>query len=272
MPKRALASDVRELLAQVRFRGVIRERSVDPIVRLLRALRDRPRIKGVLFDVSSGGGGSVPSFDLYLALKRLDAVKPVVASIGSLGASGGYLAALGARNIYAYPDSAIGSIGVIYPHVAVKGLLDKLGVEVELIHQGRHKDAFQGYRALSEEERAKMLKLTGDDYQGFVEVVARERHRPMDEILPLATGEVWSGKEAARLGLIDALGDREEALEALSQMTGVPSRKLVRVEPARPFLERLLSSGLSYAGESFRSTLRESLEDLAVEGLLGPYR
>ena len=76
---------MRERLAHVQFRGTIRERSVEPFVRMLKGLRERPRIRGVLFDISSGGGGSVPSMDLYLAVKRLDQVKPVVASIVAAG-------------------------------------------------------------------------------------------------------------------------------------------------------------------------------------------
>jgi protease IV len=271
-PTGSPTGSMRELLAHIRFRGSIRERSVDPVVRLLRAVREKRRIKGVLFDISSGGGGSVPSYDLYAAVKRLAQVKPVVATVGSLAASGGYMAALGARKIYAYPDSGVGSIGVVYPHFAVKGLLDKLGIEVDLIHQGRHKDAFQGYRSLTEEERAKMLELTADDYRGFVELVARERRRSVEEILPLATGEIWSGVRALNLGLVDALGDRETALETLSEMSHVPSRKLVRLEPPRPFMERLLAPGLSSMGESWTASLRDSLEELALDGVFGKYR
>ncbi|HEV2317771.1 MAG TPA: signal peptide peptidase SppA [Thermoplasmata archaeon] len=263
---------MREILAHLQFRGIIRERSVDPFIRLLRAVRDRRRIRGVLLDVSSGGGAAVPSMDLYLAVKRLDQVKPVIASIGSIGASGGYMAALGARRIYAYPDSNIGSIGVIYPHFAVKGLLDKLGIEVDLIHQGRHKDAYQGYRPLTDEERGKLLKVSEDGYRGFVELVARERHKTVDEITPLATGEVWSGTQAARLGLVDVLGDREMALTELSQITGVPSHKVARIEPPQPFLARLLSGGFMAAGNTIRTSVADSIEELAYEGFLGGRR
>jgi protease IV len=275
MASRALnstGSTVRELLAQVQFRGTIRERTVEPFLRLFRGLRDRSRVRGVLLDISSGGGAAVPSMDLYLAVKRLDQVKPVVASIGSLGASGAYMAALGARRVYAYPDSNVGSIGVIYPHVAVKGLLDKLGIELDLIHQGRHKDAYQGYRALTPEERDKLTKVSEDGYRGFVELVARERHKSVDEIGPLATGEVWSGLQAARLGLVDAIGDREMALEELSRITGVPSRRAVRTEPPRPFFERLFAGGMTSLGSGVRSSLADSVEELLYEGLLGRNR
>jgi protease-4 len=263
---------VREILAHVQFRGVIRERSVDPFLRVLRALRDRRRVRGVLLDISSGGGAAVPSMDLYLGVKRLDQVKPVIATIGSIGASGAYMAALGARRIYAYPDSNVGSIGVLYPHLATKGLLDKLGIEVDLIHQGRHKDAYQGYRPLTNEEREKLVRVAEDGYRGFVELVARERKRSVEEILPLATGEVFSGLMAQRLGLVDVLGDREMALEELGRTTGVPTRKTVRVEPPRPFFERVLGSGLSALGPSLGASLREGMEELAYEGLFGRFR
>jgi protease-4 len=258
---------MRERLAHVVFRGTIRDKSVDPFVRLLKAVREQRRIKGVLLEISTGGGGAVASYDLYLAVKRLDAVKPVVATIGSIAASGGYMAALGARKVYAYPDSGVGSIGVIYPFVAVKGLLDKLGIDVDMVHQGRHKDAFQGLRKLTEEERGKMEALTLDGYRSFVGLVAEARHRPYAEIEPLATGEIWSGLRAKELGLVDALGDREAAMEDLAQMTRVSSRKMVRVVPPQSFVERILTGAGNSFGQSLGASFRETVEDAALDGL-----
>ncbi|MCI4347021.1 MAG: signal peptide peptidase SppA [Thermoplasmata archaeon] len=260
---------MRGLLAHVQFRGTIRERSVEPFLRLFAALRTKRRIKGVLFDISSGGGGSVPSTDLYLAVKRLDGVKPVVASIGSIGASGAYLAALGARKIFAYPESGVGSIGVIFPHIAVRPLLEKLGIQVELIHQGRHKDAYQGLRPLTDEERTKLLAVTEQNYTSFVETVARERHKAVSEILPLATGEFWSGQQALGLGLVDALGDREVALHELAVLTGISPRKLVSIAPRRPFIERLMANTAAPLIAPALGGVRDMVEDAVLDQIFG---
>lgn len=248
-------------LAHVQFRGTIRERTVEPYRRLLRALREKRRVRGVLLDISSGGGESIASTDLFLAVKRLDQVKPVVASIGAVGASGAYMAALGARRIFAYPDSTVGSIGVVHPHLAVGGLLGKLGIDVDLVHQGRHKDAYQGLRALTDEERAKLQAVVDDNYRSFVGLVAQERHRPYDDIASLATGEFWSGRRALELGLVDALGDRENALEALAGLTGVPAGRTVGVAPPRPFFDRLFSGSMGLLSDHLSQRLQESVED-----------
>ena len=252
---------MRELLATVQYRGSIRERRVEPYLQLLAALRRARRVKGVLVDISSGGGEVVASRQLYLAIRRLNEEKPVVASIGSIGASGAYLAAIAARRVWAYPESAVGSIGVVLPHLAVRGLLEKLGIDVELLHTGRHKDAYLGVRPLTDEERTKLQAVLDDGYREFVATVAEARRRPVAEIEALATGEYWSGRRALALGLVDALGDRDEALAELSRGTGVPLRKVVRAEPPRPFLERFLGGGTSMV----RGAVRESLVDLADE-------
>jgi len=238
---------------------------VEPYLRLLMALRYKRRIKGVLLDLSSGGGEAIASMDFYLAVKRLDAVKPVYAAIGSMGASGAYMAALGARKIFAYPESDVGSIGVISAHFAVRDLLRRLGVSVELLHAGEHKDAYQGYRPLTEVERAKLQAITQEGYDVFVQLVAKERKRTVEEILPLATGEFWTGAQALKLVLIDALADREAALEELAQFTGVPSRKTVRVTPPRSFLDRLIVGSAASLGSSFVGRFQDAVEDAILD-------
>lgn len=252
---------MRERLAHLVFRGSLRERTVEPFLTLLRGLRDRRRIRGVLFDISSGGGEVTASSDLFRALQRLDAIKPVVASIGAVGASGAYLAALGARRIVARPESQVGSIGVIYPHLATRELLRHWGIGVEMIHAGRHKDAYQGYRPLETEERQKLQALVDEGYAAFVARVTEQRHLTPDAVRALATGEFWTGATALKLGLIDALGDTESALEELGRLTGVAPRRTVRLAPPRPFLERILNPVAQSLGRGAWSHLTESVED-----------
>lgn len=256
------------VLAHVRFRGTIRERSVEPYLRLFEMVREKRKVKGMLLDVSSGGGDVVASSDLYRGVKRVAAVKPVVATIGSIAASGGYMAVLGANQIYAHDESEVGSIGVFIPHLVAKGLLDKLGIQVELLHHGRHKDAYQGLRDLTSEEREKVMKVAAVGYNSFITLVAKERKKPRPEVAELATGEYWSGAQALELGLIDAIGDRYAALEELSRMTGIAAKKRVELNPPRPFLERVLSGPLSSVSASLASGLHASLEEVLEDLIL----
>ena len=256
---------MREVIAHVPFRGTIRERTVEPYLRLFKELRQRRRVRGVLLDLSSGGGEVVASTDLFLAVRRLNEAKPVFASIGAVGASGGYMAALGARKVYAYRESMVGSIGVVYPHVAARDLLRRLGISVELLHVGEHKDAFSGYRPLTDVERGKVLAVAQEDYDAFVQTVAEARRRPPEEVRALATGEVWSGARALALGLVDAVGDREAALEDLAKAVGVSSRRTVLFTPPRPFLARLLGGGGGGFSAAVSDRLAEIVEDVLLD-------
>lgn len=257
------------IVAHVRFRGTIRERSVEPYLKILSYVREKPKIRGLLMDVSSGGGDGVSSTDLYNAVKRVSKVKPVVATVGSVAASGGYMALLGANKIYAHEESDVGSIGVFIPHISLKKLLEKIGVEVELLHHGEHKDAYQGLRPLTPEEKAKLLAVARVGYDSFVDMVARERKIPRDRMLTLATGEYWSGKQAKELGLIDAIGDREDAIAELSRVTGVAPRKVVEFAPPQPFLSRLMNRGGMFSlGGGMATDMRNALEEVLEDALL----
>jgi ClpP class serine protease len=114
------------------------------------------------------------------------------------------------------------------------------------------------------------MAVAQEGYDEFVQLVAAERKRPAEEIRALATGEFWSGRRALALGLIDALGDRETALAALSESVGVPVRKTLRLSPPRPFIDRILSGGAhSTGGLSVRvhDVVEDALLDLSGFGL-----
>jgi len=208
-------------------------------VELLRHLRESRRVPAVVVDIDSPGGSATGSDDLFLAIRRLAGAKPVVAAIRGTGASGAYLAALGARTIVANPLGVVGSIGVISVGPRAPRLLERAGISVEEVRAGRLKGMGAPWRDETEEERAKEQAIVDTFYDAFVRRVAESRGLAPDRVRELATGEVWLAEQALELGLIDEIGDIEHAVEVAAGLAGVPARgEPVRLR--RPFFMRLV--------------------------------
>jgi protease-4 len=207
-------------------------------IELVRRLRESGRVPAVVLDIDSPGGSATASDGMFLALERLAAKKPLVAAIRGTGASGSYLAAMAARTIVAQPNAIVGSIGVISAGPRLPRLLDRLGVSVTENRAGRLKGMGAPWREETDEERAKEQAIVDAFYAAFVGRVARGRRLPEEKVGELATGEVWLGEEARRLGLVDEIGDLERAVELAAEVAGVPARS-APVRLRRPLLERL---------------------------------
>jgi protease-4 len=207
-------------------------------IELARRLRESRRVPAVVLDIDSPGGSATASDDMFLALERLAAKKPLVAAIRGTGASGSYLAAMAARTIVAQPHAIVGSIGVISAGPRLPRLLDRLGVSVNENRAGRLKGMGAPWRDETEEERAKEQAIVDAFYAAFVGRVARSRRLTEETVRGLATGEIWLGEEAKALGLVDEIGDLERAVELASDAAGVPPRS-APVRLRRPLLERL---------------------------------
>lgn len=205
----------------------------------VRRLRESKRVPAVVVDIDSGGGSASASDDLFLALERLAAAKPLVAAIRGTGASGAYLAAMAARRIVANPTSIVGSIGVLAAGPRVPRLLDRLGVDVAETRAGSLKGMGAPWRPETEPEREKEQALVDAIYESFVRRVARGRQLPEERVRELATGEVWLGERAVELGLVDEVGDLERAIEVAAEAAGVPP-KATPVRLRRPLLGRLI--------------------------------
>jgi protease IV len=205
-----------------------------------RRLRENARVPAVVIDVDSPGGAATASDDLFLALERLAAKKPVVVSIRGLGASGAYLAAMAAHRIVANPTAVVGSIGVISAGPRIPRLLDRIGVEVAERRAGRLKGMGAPWRDETAEERANEQALVDAIYDAFVARVAAGRKMDEARVRELATGEVWLGTKALELGLVDEIGDLERAIEIAAKMAGVAA-KGAPVRLPRPFMSRLVS-------------------------------
>ena len=207
-------------------------------VPLLEGVRKSRRIKALVLDVDSPGGAAPGSAELYAAVKRVAAEKPVVAYIRGMGASGAYYLSCPANRIVATPDALVGSIGVILLRPILSELLQRLGSGMSVSKQGRLKDMFQPWRPPTDEEEQKFQALIDDSYDAFVRAVAQGRGMTEDRVRELATGEVFTGRQAQPLGLVDVLGDMETALDAASELGRVPKRPLY-IRPRRPFLRRV---------------------------------
>lgn len=216
-------------VAVVEVKGMI----VNPlkVVDKLRKYSDREDIKAIVLRIDSPGGGVAASQEIYEAVKRVrNTGKPVVASMASVAASGGYYVALGASKIIANPGSITGSIGVIVSFPLVVELMDKIGAKIETVKSGDFKDTGSPYREITDKEREYLDKVVADLYNQFVEDVSRERNIDKKELLKLADGRIFTGAQAFNYGLIDTLGTFEDAILIAGELVGIKGRPKVVFE------------------------------------------
>jgi len=205
------------------------------IVKELNYFLEKSSIAGIVIRLNTPGGGVAASQEIYEKVKRISekSAKPIIASMGGMAASGGYYIALGADTILANPGTATGSIGVIMTYPIVNELMNKLGVEQETIKSTSFKDAGSMYRDLSDEERKYFQRLIDDLHSQFVNVVSIERKIPLTKAQKLANGEVYSGNQALKNGLIDMLGTLEDAVMLASSKTGLKGRPIIVYPPEK---------------------------------------
>lgn len=220
--------------------------SSDRYTKLLREFREDKNIAGVLLRIESPGGAAAPSQEIFEEVfKFRSADKPIVVSMGNVAASGGYYIAAGANRIFANPATITGSIGVIFRLARYYKLADKFGVEFESIKSGRYKDAGNPFKAMTSEERAEFERITNDTYDQFVTDVAKARDMPTDTILALAQGRIYTGREAQKVGLVDTLGNYEDAVDYLKAWCGIKGKPdIVDKKERIPLWKELFSQEL----------------------------
>jgi protease-4 len=209
-------------VAIVELEGVILE--VDDLVRDLKAHRENPSVRAVVMRINSPGGVVAPTQELHDAVLRLrQAGKPVVASLGSVAASGGYYVAVACDQIYANPGTLTGSIGVIMQLANVEQLMKKVGVDYVVVKAGQFKDLGNFSRAMTSEERRVMQTLLDDVHGQFIGAVATGRKLAREEVVRFADGRVFSGVQAKELRMVDMLGGLEDAVLAAAKLAGIPA-------------------------------------------------
>ena len=220
-------------VAVVELEGIILDS--DSLVRELQDHQDNPAVRAVVLRINSPGVAVDPTQEVYGAVQRLRKEgKPVVASLASVAASGGYYVATAADRIYANPGTLTGSIGVIMQLTNVEGLLKKVGVDFVVVKSGRYKDLGNFARAMTPEERRILQALLDDVYEQFVDAVAQGRSLDRETVMGFADGRVVSGHQARELRMVDALGGLADAIEGAAALAGLPEKPKV-VLPRRRF-------------------------------------
>ncbi|MFD2370434.1 signal peptide peptidase SppA [Brevibacillus sp. GCM10020057] len=196
----------------------------------LRRVEEDESVKALVLRINSPGGEVVATDELHSRLLRLKQVRhiPIVVSMGSTAASGGYYLATAGDVIFANPNTLTGSLGVIFNLVNYSDAANKLGVHQFSIKSGRFKDIGSPARPLTEPERQIFQTLVNESYNKFVDVIVDGRNLSRQRVLEIADGRVYSGEQAKRLGLIDQFGDLEEATRHALTLTGLSEATVVR--------------------------------------------
>jgi len=211
--------------------GHIGSTMVEDIKIQLRQAENDKRVVGVILAIDSPGGEVTASDILYNAVRRARVRKPVVVSMGSMATSGGYYTACGGSYLMANPTTFTGSIGVIIQSFRYNELLSKIGVAPLTFKSGAFKDMLSGTREMTPEEQAYIQKLVMETYGIFVGVVARERKLDEAQLRSgIADGRVVSGKDALEAGLIDELGEIEDAYRKAKELAKSPNAMIVSYE------------------------------------------
>lgn len=228
------------------------------IIEQLHDFRDNDGVKAIVLRIDSPGGGVGPSQEIYDEVKAVDSVKPVVVSMGSVAASGGYYIAAPAREIIANPGTIIGSIGVIMEFTNFQELLDKIGLSSVVVKSGQFKDIGSPTREMTSEEREILQNLIDDVHSQFVSSVADGRKLEEKTVRSIADGRVFSGRMAMEIGLVDSMGNLEVAIKRAADLGGVEGEPNVVYPPGKKprfidlFIEETLNR-LQYALQKKRT-------------------
>ncbi len=232
--------------------------SSESIVRQFNKFGDDKSIKAIILRVNTPGGGVAASQEMYEIIRKTrDKGKPVIVSISSLGASGGYYASCGGSIIVADPGSLVGSIGVIMNLMNFKELAEKIGVSETIIKSGELKDAGNPFREMNEKDKEYFQDIVNDSYDQFLDVVSKERKIDKEKLREYANGRVFTGRQAKDIGLIDSLGTFEDAIRIAGRMAGIEGEpSLVREKERLSLAERILDGMSNNEIKSIKEEIR----------------
>lgn len=218
-------------VAVVNIDGIIID--PDPYIKSIRKIRETDSVKAVVVRVNSPGGAVAASQEVYEELRSLGEAMPVVASMGTVAASGGYYIACAAATIYANPGTVTGSIGVIAQFASYEQLLKWAKVEVEVIKSGEFKDLGSPLRKMPEAQKAYLQTLIDGAHFQFKDMISERRNLPPAKVASLSDGKIFIGSQARELGLIDRIGTLEVAIAEARKLGGLDEDSWIREYPMK---------------------------------------
>ncbi len=241
-----------EKVAILEIRGVIID--PQPVVEKLVKLRKNEKVKAIVLRIDSPGGAVGPAQEIYAEVRKAQKEKKVLVSVGSVAASGGYYIACGADKIMANPGSITGSIGVIVESLNVEELLNKLGLKSVVVKSGKVKDMGSPFRPMTDEEKKLLQGVLDSVHDQFIRAVAEGRNLPLEKVRELADGRIFSGEQARALGLVDELGNFEDAIALAAKLAGIKGEPEVIYPEKKRFsiLDLLLQETASKILEGLR--------------------
>ncbi len=235
-------------IAKVKIEGTITEDQ--DLLELIDDVRKSASVKGVILSIDSPGGTTAGGEAIFDAVRLLAGEKPVVAQVGTLAASAGYMIASASDHIVARQSSIIGSIGVLVQFPDFTGLMDKVGIGLEEIKSSPLKAEPSPFNPTTEEERAMLRAMILDSYDWFVGLVDERRPLSRTEVLALADGSVFTGRQALQKKLVDSLGGEREAAGWLASKGVQADLRVIEWEPQEEGSLFLGSSLAEMAGQT----------------------
>ncbi len=220
----------------------------DTILSRLRDIENRPEVKGILLEINSPGGTVGASQEIFEELMHLRKEKKIVVSMKDLAASGGYYIASAADYIYAQHGTITGSIGVITMSPNISGLLEKANIKMNVYKAGKYKDLLSMFREHTKEEEFIIDTLLDDTYKRFIKDIVRGRNISKEKVELAAEGRIFSGENAIKHHLVDAIGGRREARQKLSELVEYDGLIPILEEEESPFDRIIQMFGAKISG------------------------
>ena len=238
------------------------DRGSQQVARRIKELADKKDVKAIVLDINTPGGSVGAVQEIYSAIKRAKAEtkKPFIARFGEVSASGGYYVASACDLIVAQPGTITGSIGVIFSVSNFEGLMKKVGFKNEAIKSGKFKDIGSPTREMTPDERKLLQAMIDDSYEQFVAAVSEGRKMPVEEVKQLADGRIYTGRQAKDNGLVDKLGDLQDALDAAGEMGGIGKnpRVLKESDPFGQFMSLVDSRMQPFGAKAMSEAMQTS--------------